>query len=137
MILVGESRVENTAIAKFATSGEVLSQSSAMIGAAHYVYPLPDGAHMSIWDTAGQEQFHPLVPLHVRGAEIALLVFNVTSPASFESISEWARRVRTGATDCVLYIVGNKIDFADRQQTSGAEGRGVGDALCGAGYYWG
>lgn len=33
-----------------------------------------------IWDTAGQERFHSLLPGFVRGAQIALVVYDVTNP---------------------------------------------------------
>lgn len=33
-----------------------------------------------IWDTAGQERFKSLVPMYVRGAHIAMIVYDVTDP---------------------------------------------------------
>lgn len=32
-----------------------------------------------IWDTAGQERFRSLVPMYLRDADIALLVYDITS----------------------------------------------------------
>lgn len=38
-----------------------------------------------IWDTAGQERFKSLVPMYVRGAHIALIVYDVTDPVKFDN----------------------------------------------------
>jgi small GTP-binding protein len=133
-ILVGDSGVGKTAMAKFATSGEVLSRSQPTIGAGHFSYHASD-VDLSIWDTAGQEQFRSLVPMYVRGAEVALLVFDLTSRASFQSIREWARLVRGQAMDCEFYVVGNKVDLEERREISDNEGRGVCDELSGAGFH--
>ncbi len=37
-----------------------------------------------IWDTAGQERYHSLAPMYYRGAAAAIVVFDITHPASFE-----------------------------------------------------
>lgn len=36
-----------------------------------------------IWDTAGQERFRSLVPMYLRDADIALLVYDITSKVCF------------------------------------------------------
>jgi small GTP-binding protein len=120
-VLVGDSGVGKTAIARFAISGEVLSNDSPTVAAAHYLYALPNGSALSIWDTAGQERFRSLVPMYARDAVVALLVFDVTSPASFEGIEDWAHLVRGCATDCTFYVVGNKIDLAEQRRVSDDE----------------
>jgi len=32
-----------------------------------------------IWDTAGQERYHSLAPMYYRGAQVAIVVFDITS----------------------------------------------------------
>lgn len=38
--------------------------------------------YFQIWDTAGQENFRSLVPMFLRDAKIALLVYDITSMVS-------------------------------------------------------
>lgn len=33
-----------------------------------------------IWDTAGQERYHSLAPMYYRGAQAAIVVFDITKP---------------------------------------------------------
>jgi Ras-related protein Rab-5C len=67
-----------------------------------------------LWDTAGQEVYRSLVPIYVRGARLAVLVFDLTEPASLDALSEWidvALGSLTAGTPLVL--VANKIDLKE------------------------
>ena len=33
---------------------------------------------LDIWDTAGQEQYHSLAPVYYRGAQAAVVVYDIT-----------------------------------------------------------
>ena len=35
-----------------------------------------------IWDTAGQERYHSLAPMYYRGAQAAVIVYDITSKVS-------------------------------------------------------
>lgn len=35
-----------------------------------------------IWDTAGQERYHSLAPMYYRGAQAAIVVFDITNTVS-------------------------------------------------------
>jgi small GTP-binding protein len=134
-IFVGDSGVGKTAIALQAVSGAFTGRAAPTIGAGHYVLDLPSGgATLSIWDTAGQENYRSLVPMYVRDAEFALVVFDVTSRASYENIGEWGRQVRAGAPACVTYLVGNKVDLADARQISAAAAASAIGRIGAAGY---
>lgn len=36
-----------------------------------------------IWDTAGQERYHSLAPMYYRGAQAAIVVFDITKPVQY------------------------------------------------------
>jgi len=44
---------------------------------------------LQIWDTAGQERFQSLGEIFHRGANICLLVFDITKKESFEALQQW------------------------------------------------
>lgn len=83
---------------------------------------------LNLWDTAGQERFHALGPIYYRGAEGALLVYDVTDPDSFRKAKVWADELRTVVGSGVaLAVAGNKVDLPERSR---AVSRAEAEAWC-------
>jgi small GTP-binding protein len=63
------------------------------------------------WDTAGSERFRSVNTLYYRGAAAGILVFDLTSRSSFESMDYWLRELRSYAEEGLVVVVcGNKAD---------------------------
>ena len=72
---------------------------------------------LQLWDTAGQERFKSLIPSYIKDSSVAVVVFDLTNPASFESVRKWiedARNLR--GEDVIIYLVGNKCDDSGRRK---------------------
>ncbi|KAL3310688.1 Ras- protein Rab-18 [Cichlidogyrus casuarinus] len=67
---------------------------------------------LAIWDTAGVEKHHALMPIFYRGCHGVILVYDVTAAQSFDNISDWSSNVDTYSrqSNVVKMLVGNKID---------------------------
>ncbi|XP_054710867.1 ras-related protein Rab-7a-like [Uloborus diversus] len=77
--------------------------------------------HLQVWDTAGQERYKSLGFSFYRGADCVLLVYDVTSPASYHSIQSWKEEFLAisdpkDPETFPFVVVGNKIDL--RKDTS-------------------
>ncbi len=74
---------------------------------------------LQLWDTAGQESFRSITRSYYRGAQGALLVFDITKRSSFLHLQSWLEEVRRQGTDGMsILLVGNKADLApDREVT--------------------
>mmetsp|Transcript_25727 Transcript_25727/g.45150 ORF Transcript_25727/g.45150 Transcript_25727/m.45150 type:complete len:186 (+) Transcript_25727:794-1351(+) len=71
---------------------------------------------IQIWDTAGQENFLSVTRAYYRGSVAALLVYDVSSRSSFESLGRWLTEIQNNAGEAVsVILVANKIDLADRE----------------------
>ncbi|BGO99779.1 hypothetical protein NBRC10513v2_004006 [Rhodotorula toruloides] len=69
------------------------------------------------WDSAGQERFRSVTRNYYRGACGAVVVFDITSRRSFESLTSWLSDARALASpDLEVVIVGNKLDQEDDRQ---------------------
>ncbi|KAL5716986.1 Ras-related protein rabf1 [Ranunculus cassubicifolius] len=67
-----------------------------------------------IWDTAGQERYAALAPLYYRGAGVAVIVYDITSPESFNKAQYWVKELQKhGSPDIVMALVGNKADLEE------------------------
>lgn len=82
--------------------------------------------NISIWDTAGREQFHGLGSMYCRGAAAAILTYDVTNWQSLAELEErFLSLTDTANHDCIYAIVGNKADLTDLQAQVGATQDGL------------
>uniref|UniRef100_A0A4W5L2J9 RAB20, member RAS oncogene family n=1 Tax=Hucho hucho TaxID=62062 RepID=A0A4W5L2J9_9TELE len=73
--------------------------------------------NISIWDTAGREQFHGLGSMYCRGAAAVILTYDVTNWQSLAELEErFLSLTDTANHDCIYAIVGNKADLTDLQR---------------------
>jgi len=77
-------------------------------------------------DTAGQERFHTFTKQFFRGAQGILLVYDITSMASFQTLMRWIQTIRdVGLEHISLVVVGNKMDLAESRQVPRSNGERV------------
>lgn len=72
-----------------------------------------------VCDTAGQERFRAIATTYYRGANGAMLVYDVTDKLSFEALISWLKELQAIAPpDVVLMLLGNKGDMVRNPDTS-------------------
>ena len=84
------------------------------IGAAFAMLRLEDGGVrrlIGIWDTAGQERYEALAPMYYRNAQLAFVVYDVTSANSLERADRWIKDISKLAPSLRLVLVGTKTDL--------------------------
>lgn len=85
---------------------------------------------LQLWDTAGQERFRSLVPSYIRGSDVAIIVYDITSVSSFESVTKWINDVKQErGNDVILCLVGNKSDLSAARKVTTAEGESLAKEL--------
>ena len=70
-----------SSIASWLVKGRFDELQESTIGAAFFTHTLMFDEYMvkfEIWDTAGQERYHSLAPMYYRGAQAAVVVYDVT-----------------------------------------------------------
>ncbi|KAI6233732.1 Ras-like GTP-binding protein Rho1 [Aphelenchoides fujianensis] len=66
---------------------------------------------LSLWDTAGQEEYDRLRPLSYKGTDVILLCYGIDSPHSLRNVEEkWATELRHYCPGVPFVLVGNKSD---------------------------
>jgi len=94
------------------------SMMTSTIGASFYTKRVVDidsstVVRLQIWDTAGQERFRSISKLYYRGANAALLCYDITSAASFTEMGHWLLELRANLPeDTIIHVVGTKADIA-------------------------
>jgi small GTP-binding protein len=113
-VLLGESGVGKTSLVTRWISGIFSKSIMPTIGANHQRKRIQLDSvevEMSIWDTAGQEEFHSLTPLYARSAAVAILCTAINAQSSFEKIDVWIDLLKQ-ANEIVppVVLVVSKID---------------------------
>nr|MDO8134692.1 Rab family GTPase [Candidatus Njordarchaeum guaymaensis] len=82
-----------------------------------------------IWDIAGQEIFSGVRDRYYNRANIAAIVYDVTTMSTLKNVKSWLNDLRTYTPSNIpLVLVGNKIDLPNRA-VSRAEGEKVAKEL--------
>ncbi len=67
---------------------------------------------LELWDTAGQEQYRSMTKIFVKNSKIIILVYDITSLKSFESLNYWHDFiVKELGPNIILGLAGNKTDL--------------------------
>jgi len=125
LVLLGESAVGKSSLVLRFVKGQFLEFQESTIGAAFLTQTvcLNDlTVKFEIWDTAGQERYHSLAPMYYRGAQAAIVVYDITSRDSFERAKAWVKELqRQGNPNIVIALTGNKLDLAQNRQVQTQE----------------
>ena len=117
MVLLGDSGVGKSCLISRYMYNTYSDYMSATIGAQFMTKELLDGKfRIDIWDTAGQERFRSLIPLYIKGANIIILVLDISADKSDRNIqlefwNNYIEKQLTGATNFKKILVYNKIDL--------------------------
>lgn len=115
LVLLGEAAVGKSSLVVRFVNDEFQENKEPTIGAAF----ITQKCHLQnrtvkfeIWDTAGQERFASLAPMYYRNAQAAVVVYDVTKPASFIRARHWVNELKSqGSPNIVISLVGNKLDL--------------------------
>ena len=69
---------------------------------------------LTLWNTAGQEEFDRLRPVSYPGTDVVLVCFSLCSPASFPNVrTKWGPEIAHHCPGVPIILVGNKADQRD------------------------
>eukprot|EP00042_Codosiga_hollandica_P027307 m.134715 g.134715 ORF g.134715 m.134715 type:complete len:168 (+) comp52446_c0_seq4:1185-1688(+) len=118
VVLLGASSAGKTCICSRFVNDNFLEAQTATVGAlfsTKNIFLDNEEVKLEIWDTAGQERFSALTPMYYRGAQAAVVVYDITKRDSFDRVKTWVKELETNAGgDIVIAIVGNKADLGSK-----------------------
>lgn len=130
VVLLGESGVGKTSIItqfmdqdyqenQVATTGATFSTKSMLYD------EIDKEIKFEIWDTAGQEKFRALTKMFYKDASVAILVYDITRPESFDELKEyWSVQVKDNApANIILAVAANKSDLYENEKVDEKTGR--------------
>jgi len=118
VIILGDSAVGKTSLMNRFVKQEFSQQYRATIGADFLSKEIMVDnklVTLQIWDTAGQERFQSLGVAFYRGSDCCVLVYDITSSKSFDSLESWREEFLNQANpknpeSFPFVVLGNKVD---------------------------
>ena len=122
VVMLGAQSVGKTCLTIRLVDGKFSENEMTTIGAAYKQKKVSERV-LDIWDTAGQERYAAIAPLYYRGAQAAVIVYDVGNRKSFTKAGEWLKKLRAETDeDLVLGLASNKSDIPDnKRQVTEAE----------------
>ena len=102
ILIIGESGVGKSSLLLRFTDDQFDPDQEATIGVDFKVKVIDNNGNkvkLAIWDTAGQERFRTLTPSYYRGAQGAILVYDISSRESFQKVEDWLNELETYSTN--------------------------------------
>ncbi|XP_061771453.1 RAB5A, member RAS oncogene family, b isoform X1 [Nerophis ophidion] len=119
LVLLGESAVGKSSLVLRFVKGQFHEFQESTIGAAFLTQTVcldDTTVKFEIWDTAGQERYHSLAPMYYRGAQAAIVVYDITNEESFVRAKNWVKELqRQASPNIVIALAGNKADLANKR----------------------
>jgi small GTP-binding protein len=127
IVFIGNSAVGKTSLfMRFQNRGFSPGGPSTIGGAcANVNVELDDGTpvNLIVWDTAGQDTYRGIVPMYFTRCAFILVVYDVSSRQSFDSVSEWIVLSKEKApVTAKIVLIGNKSDMEAQRSVTATEG---------------
>ncbi|KAF5283704.1 hypothetical protein FQR65_LT13739 [Abscondita terminalis] len=119
LVLLGESAVGKSSLVLRFVKGQFHEYQESTIGAAFLTQTVcldDTTVKFEIWDTAGQERYHSLAPMYYRGAQAAIVVYDITNQDTFGRAKTWVKELQRQANpNIVIALAGNKHDLMNKR----------------------
>lgn len=119
VLLIGDAGVGKTTLVTRHRTGEFTKPYIATMGVDlnPVLFKTNKGlVTMNIWDCAGQKKLEGTVDEYYTWANVAIVMFDVTSRVSYRNSRHWINKIRAKlGPDFPIVLCGNKVDVGERR----------------------
>ena len=121
VILLGNSGVGKTSIINRYVNNVYNSNCETTLGSTYSTREvIKDNVvyKLNLWDTTGQEKYHSITNLFIKGSSIVILVYSIDLLSSFEGLNYWHNSIKENleGNNYVLAVVGSKSDLINEEE---------------------
>ena len=126
VILLGNSGVGKTSIINRYVNNVYNSNCETTLGSTYSTREvIKDNVvyKLNLWDTTGQEKYHSITNLFIKGSSIVILVYSIDLLSSFEGLNYWYNSIKENleGNNYVLAVVGSKSDLINGEEEEVSE----------------
>jgi len=126
LVLLGDGACGKTSLLNVFTRGyfPTVYEPTVFENYVHDIFIDNTHVELSLWDTAGQEEFDRLRSLSYDDTHAIMLCFSVDSPDSLENVeSKWVGEIAENCPGVKLVLVALKCDLREQEKDDREEGR--------------
>ena len=121
IVLVGDTNVGKTNILSYLINEKCDKDAKPTIGVefgTKFYNIEQNKIKTQIWDTAGQERYHAIISAYYRGANGAVVVYDISNKKSYENaLDVWLKNVQNACPkDMPIIFFANKIDLKEKEK---------------------
>ncbi|AFN83488.1 Rab5-like GTPase [Encephalitozoon romaleae SJ-2008] len=132
VVVLGYYSVGKSSLVLKYVKGEFNPNEESTIGASFLtktIFTQEGSIKFEIWDTAGQERYNSLIPMYYRGAQVALIAYDITSMESFETAKRWVEELSfEKPKEFIKVLIGNKSDLESDRKVEYQKGKEYADS---------
>ena len=119
IVVIGDTNVGKTNIIR-RIMGEDFREMEATIGVEFMYLNIKNidkddpskSLSIQIWDTSGAERYKAITTSHIRGANGAYIVYDISNESSFKNLDYWYNCIKDAVDEqIIIYLIGNKSDL--------------------------
>lgn len=124
IILIGDSGIGKTSLINRYVKNEFSEKHLCTIGVDFMMKTLEVNdvnIKLQVWDTAGMERYRQITTSYYKGANAAIIAFDLTNRKSFESLKYWITLYYDYCNQLIskcIAIVGNKLDAEHKREVT-------------------
>ena len=123
--MLGDSSVPKSSIIMRYLSGFFMHDLKLTIGVDFFsktVFFEGCDIKLNIWDFGGEERFRFLLSQYCRGANGAILLYDITNRITLDHLADWIQIIRENAGDIPIILAGTNLDSEQDRDVSHDEG---------------
>ncbi|XP_069612810.1 ras-related protein Rab-42 [Ranitomeya imitator] len=135
VLLLGDSGVGKTSLLRRYTEEEFTDTTGPTVGVdfCSRIEEPEAGVkvRLQFWDTAGQERYRAVTRSYYRNAACVILLFDLTSHKTFESIQNWHEEVtqRAQPHPLLFLLLGTKSDIREQRSVPREDAQDLADSI--------
>jgi len=125
IMMLGEKSTQKTSLTVRYISGFYLEDLKLTIGVDFYSKTISfrdKKIKLQFWDFGGEERFRFLLSQYCKGANAAMMLYDITSPRTLTNLSTWIELIRQHAGNIPIILLGVKLDLEEHRVITPDEG---------------
>jgi len=132
VVVIGEPGVGKTSLINRFAEAKFKTEYKPTLGANIVIKDVAlenNSIKLLIFDIAGQKKLSEVRQLYYKGAQGAIIVYDVTRHNTYNAVSEWCSELTNNVGEVPRILIANKVDLGDARKVDSDDGNDLAQKL--------